>query len=258
MAKHFNQLKNFFYSDKSKICGLQSWCKKCKIESDKRVRRIVDYVEYDGETFARDKRGYYLSSKPIYNGKRILLHRYVWIKHNGKIPKGYVVHHIDENKDNNDMSNFELMTNYEHSKMHGDKIFKENKEEILKRFAKSHSKKILKKIKEKNKTPRKKEWYIKQAAYIKSLGIYDKTETLICQYCGQEFKTTKLCADKTKYCSGKCADKARAESGIDDIERICVICGKPFIINKRKVRQTCSEECKYVLRAKSREKNKYQ
>lgn len=46
------------------------------------------------------------------------LHRLVWEKYNGEIPKGYQIHHIDENKLNNDISNLSLISPQEHTKHH--------------------------------------------------------------------------------------------------------------------------------------------
>ena len=46
--------------------------------------------------------------------------RKVYCKHHGlpKIPSGHVVHHIDENKDNNSINNLKLITRGEHMKIH--------------------------------------------------------------------------------------------------------------------------------------------
>ena len=52
------------------------------------------------------------------NGKKIDEHVYVWEQNFGPIPKGYVVHHKDENKKNNNIDNLEIMTRSEHTKMH--------------------------------------------------------------------------------------------------------------------------------------------
>lgn len=41
---------------------------------------------------------------------RTNLHRVIWTAVNGEIPKGMQVNHIDENKDNNSISNLELLT----------------------------------------------------------------------------------------------------------------------------------------------------
>ena len=47
------------------------------------------------------------------------LHHLVWEKYYGKkVPKGYHIHHKDENKTNNDINNLELMTASDHMKLH--------------------------------------------------------------------------------------------------------------------------------------------
>lgn len=66
--------------------------------------------------------GKYTISKHKHTGhlyvNGIALHRLVYEKHYGKIPKGMIVHHIDFNKENNDIDNLELMTIDEHNKIH--------------------------------------------------------------------------------------------------------------------------------------------
>lgn len=52
------------------------------------------------------------------NGKDYQMHRLVWNVFNGEIPDGYVVHHLDENKQNNKIENLSLMSNFEHNSMH--------------------------------------------------------------------------------------------------------------------------------------------
>ena len=52
------------------------------------------------------------------NNKNTLVHRYVWKKHNGEIPKGYIIHHLDENKNNFNIENLEIMARCEHSRQH--------------------------------------------------------------------------------------------------------------------------------------------
>jgi len=58
------------------------------------------------------------------------IHRLMYEAFIGKIPEGYVVHHIDNNKINNNFDNFQLMTREEHSKIHqtGMKRSEESKE----------------------------------------------------------------------------------------------------------------------------------
>lgn len=51
-------------------------------------------------------------------GTRNFLHRIIWEKHNGEIPEGYQIHHIDGNKLNNDISNLQMLSAEEHTKLH--------------------------------------------------------------------------------------------------------------------------------------------
>ena len=45
-------------------------------------------------------------------------HRLVYEDFYGEIPEGYQVHHIDRDKDNNSISNLQLLSNSEHQKIH--------------------------------------------------------------------------------------------------------------------------------------------
>jgi len=83
------------------------------------MNKDTNYIECDGMRFRIANTGYYLHDKwDNYKRTKILLHRYIWEKNNGNIPEGYVVHHIDENKLNNDISNLKLMTISEHHSYH--------------------------------------------------------------------------------------------------------------------------------------------
>lgn len=55
------------------------------------------------------------------DGKLIHLHKYelIWMAHHWQpIPDGCVIHHIDFNHQNNEISNLQLMTALEHKKLH--------------------------------------------------------------------------------------------------------------------------------------------
>ena len=62
-------------------------------------------------------RGYWFVSLAGDDGKvwNTSLHRISWIAVNGEIPEGYQVNHKDENKDNNSISNLNLLTPKENS-----------------------------------------------------------------------------------------------------------------------------------------------
>ena len=52
------------------------------------------------------------------NNQNILVHRYVWEKYHGHIPKGYHIHHKDHNKHNFDISNLEIYLQTDHNRKH--------------------------------------------------------------------------------------------------------------------------------------------
>ena len=49
---------------------------------------------------------------------RDMAHRRVWRKHHGPVPVGYFIHHIDGDKQNNDISNLELIDALTHKRIH--------------------------------------------------------------------------------------------------------------------------------------------
>lgn len=51
-------------------------------------------------------------------GRQRLLHDVVWEQANGAIPGGMEIHHIDEDKLNNALSNLHLVTPLEHKRIH--------------------------------------------------------------------------------------------------------------------------------------------
>jgi hypothetical protein len=55
------------------------------------------------------------------DGSTIDEHRLVWINHYGVPPRGYVIHHKDEDPRNNDITNLELKLHSIHSKDHSAK-----------------------------------------------------------------------------------------------------------------------------------------
>ena len=60
----------------------------------------------------KDKNGYLHCSLYADDGTvwKTCIHRVIWITVKGEIPKGMQVNHIDENKENNSISNLNIMT----------------------------------------------------------------------------------------------------------------------------------------------------
>ena len=74
------------------------------------------------------------------DGRNHHIHILEWVKYNGEIPKGMVVHHKDENKMNWNISNLELLTRAEHIRKHKEVVHRKGvlvrakKDNIVKLF----------------------------------------------------------------------------------------------------------------------------
>lgn len=197
-------------------------------------------IEYDGYVFTKDKKtGYYLSAKPINDGKRIRLHVYVWTKHHGEPPKGYSIHHIDHDKDNNDISNLQLVTKGKHNEMHMEVRVKTEYEEMRERFITNAHPKAT----EWHKSKEGREWHKEhwEASIGKHMKVKVKKECIVC---GSEYEVNKINAPKSKYCSKKCKAKYRRDNKLDHITKKCIICGNDFFSGKYDTVKVCSMECK--------------
>lgn len=78
-------------------------------ESKEKISKKLNkggYTNWQGYKIIQDKR------------KDTREHRKIWEEHNGPIPKGYVIHHIDEDKLNNNIDNLAIMSRSEHAKHH--------------------------------------------------------------------------------------------------------------------------------------------
>lgn len=65
-----------------------------------RTKKILPFIMYDNIKFTPSEYGYY---RATIRTKHISPHRYKYEKEVGKIPHGYDIHHIDGDKQNNDI-----------------------------------------------------------------------------------------------------------------------------------------------------------
>lgn len=196
------------------------------------------YFIADGIRFCRDdKTGYYLCST-----RNLRLHRYVWVKYKGEIPKGFHVHHIDHNKNNNNIENLCIMSMSEHEKLHGIELTEEQRQ------ARRDNLTL-------NARPKANEWHgseegikwhiqhgIEVAKGLKSIKVKK-----ICAFCGETFYDNGF--NKAVFCSNKCKSANRRKIGVDNIQKTCPICRKVFTTSKYSKQQTCSKTCSWKLRS---------
>lgn len=192
-----------------------------------------DLACVDGYSFRRDKKtGYYLSSIKI-GDKRMRLHVYVWEKANGKLPKGYSVHHKDKNKRNNEIENLELLTKKEHAELHGRTMSEERR-------------KLMAKNVMENAMPKAKAWHGTSAGiqwhrdHAKDVWEKAQLRKYLCTFCGEEFETKNSYSEGSNtFCSNKCKAAFRRASGVDDITKICERCGNEYRANKYQKTKYC-------------------
>lgn len=189
------------------------------------------YVYFNGVKFTRDdKTGYYLNSTI-----RKRLHRFVWEFYNGEIPDDCQVHHIDEDKSNNDISNLALLPRKEHAKFHSQKNAVKYRDRMIANMNEKARPEAIRWHKSEAGTRWHKKHYdsMKQALYVE--------KEFVCLQCGTIFRA--IDNGQNKFCSNKCKAKHRRDSGVDDETRICEGCGREFKTNKYSKARCCSRAC---------------
>jgi len=81
----------------------------------KKNRSCIDRVIFKGNSYF-EKNGYYVRQTPC--GKGTSLHRDTWEHHNGVLASGMVIHHIDEDINNNNITNLQAMSIGDHVRHH--------------------------------------------------------------------------------------------------------------------------------------------
>lgn len=197
-----------------------------------------EFVEYKGEKFFVQTSGRYYQSDDRKAEYR-LLHRRVWAEANGPIPDGHVIHHIDGDWRNNDLSNLELKESTQHMREH-----------MLERFSDPEYKKFVLESLDKaqkaavhwHKSVAGRNWHKKHG---KKSWINRKPEQVACVVCGTSFES--FFPTRTKYCSSSCYQKLKFQENKTS-KGSCVLCGKEFFFNKYRKQECCSRSCGNKLR----------
>lgn len=151
------------------------------------VQVISNTVQkFNGESFYLC--GFYYQHK----GKR--LHRTVWEYHNGEIPTGYHVHHIDEDRSNNQISNLKLVEATSHLSGHMSKPERVEK-------SRKDVQKAIEKAPEWHKSDDGFAWH---SAHAKEYWENAPMQTYICSYCGKEYQTRNVRHNGNHFCHQNC------------------------------------------------------
>lgn len=194
---------------------------------------VEPFVIYKGQKFHLQSTGRYYQSGRKTDFER-LLHRRVWIDHNGPIPEGHDIHHKDNDWTNNHISNLEAMPSSEHKRMH-----------MKRRLAcpKEREKAIDRLTENRHKAA---EWHSSEEGYLwhsahgKASWENREMGVAICQRCGESYET--YYPERSKYCSRSCEQKGCYDRQRTEV-RTCVECGNDYMANKHRKAVCCSKAC---------------
>lgn len=189
-------------------------------------------LHYCKKFYLDKKTGYWISTTL----PRIRAHVWVWKHHNGNIPNGMHIHHIDCNKSNNQIENIQLLTCKEHREKH---FSKERADKNL-----IHIESIRPLTKDWHRSEKGLEWHREHG-----LKTWHERQPfqVTCRQCGKIEKTKTY---HQGFCSNSCKSSYRRKEGLDDEKRQCPICQTKFKVNKYAKTRTCSRKCGCVLRSK--------
>lgn len=193
----------------------------------------------DGLRFILDERThYYLSNGPRHK-RRIRLHRYLWEREHGKISKGYVIHHIDHNRLNNELSNLALLTVHEHRMIHSKELTADQRERLRKNMILKAMPAAIKW----HKSAEGHQWHKRHAACLEKTR---ERHIGKCENCGREFDKIR----RQRFCSNACKSAWRRKLGLDLIEKRCPVCGRGFKTSRFSPSGTCGRSCANRMRSR--------
>ncbi|HET6457263.1 MAG TPA: HNH endonuclease signature motif containing protein [Nitrosopumilaceae archaeon] len=188
------------------------------------------HQEHFNRKFYQDKKTKYWISTDY---PRIRAHRWVWVNIHGNIPKGYHIHHKNEDRSDNTIENLELIEQSRHFRHH----YNDEKREWSRKWTD-------------NIRPLTKAWHASEEgrAWHKLHAIksnFGKGEYFdyFCKLCSKEYKSRLKGTDRTLFCSNKCKSGWRRKEGKDNIEIECRTCKNIFVKNKYSKQIFCHKKC---------------
>lgn len=169
------------------------------------------------------------------------LHRVVYAYYYGDPPPGkeWHVHHKDGDRTNNQPENLELVRASEHLSHHNRNPSPERLRQLRRNLTLAREKAA-----EWHRSPEGRAWHSEHAK-----GEKERKRIGKCEQCGSEFRHVQRDA---RFCRKACKAAARRDSGVDDEDRNCLICGAGFRANRYWKKRTCSRKCAGALSGRNR------
>lgn len=115
-------ISGFSYQDIAKMYGLTRqavWERLKRVGVAARKKKLLPFIMYDGIKWAISKStGYYRNTDRTSRGCSLQLHRYKYEKEVEPIPDDWDIHHKDECKTNNELSNLLALSKADHTRLH--------------------------------------------------------------------------------------------------------------------------------------------
>lgn len=194
-------------------------------------------VRFLGEKFVRDEQSGYFRAFVSARKTTSLLHRRVWEHHNGAIPKGMQIHHINGDKDDNRICNLQLISASEHERLHGKALTSEERALRRDNLIRNAQPSAI----EWHKSEAGREWHRRHYAKVKAV-LRERTSK-VCECCGKKFDGLSF----QRFCSNSCKSAYRRREKCDTVGCVCVVCGAKFVTNKFRPSSTCGHHCRAVL-----------
>ena len=180
---------------------------------------MAEHIFFNGRKYYKTATGYWRST----DREHKLLHVAVWEAANGKVLKGYDVHHVDGNRSNTALENLQCLTRAEHARLHnlarvaaGGRFTTKITRDIPKACVQC-GKKFL--------AVQRDAQFCSRSCAGRWRRAHSKEITRVCAVCGKEFVTKP--ERRTRYCSKVCAAIAHGKNKLtleqrDEIKRLYI------------------------------------